>query len=69
MTQMQIGMGYETNIHHNQYRISVNARYEHQYWWQQNQMPYFPLASTYKFRRFSDDLSLQGLTVDVRFDF
>lgn len=69
MTQMQIGMGYETNIYHNQYRIAVNARYEHQYWWQQNQMPYFPLASTYKFRRFSDDLSLQGLTVDVRFDF
>ncbi|MES2121996.1 MAG: Lpg1974 family pore-forming outer membrane protein [Chlamydiota bacterium] len=69
MAQMQIGMGYETNIYHNRYRIAVNARYEQQYWWQQNQMPYFPAASTFKFRRFSDDLSLQGLTVDVRFDF
>jgi hypothetical protein len=69
MTQMQIGFGYETNLHHNQYRLAVNARYEQQYFWGQNQIPYFPLANVYKYERFAEDLSLQGLTVDVRFDF
>lgn len=69
MTQMQIGIGYETNLCHNRYHIAINTRYEHQYWWNQNQMPYFPLPNVYKYRRFGEDLSLQGLTVDVRFDF
>lgn len=69
MTQMQIGVGYETNLYHNQYHLAINARYEQQYFWGQNQMPYFPSDTNYKYKRLSEDLSLQGLTVDVRFDF
>lgn len=69
MAQLQLGIGYETNIHHNDYHIAVNARYEYQYWWQQNQMPSFAFASALKYQRYAEDLSLQGITVDVRFDF
>lgn len=69
MTQFQLGLGYETNIYHNHYHISVSARYEYQYWWQQNQMPLFVSSSSLKYQRYAEDLQLQGITVDVRFDF
>ncbi len=69
MAQMQLGMGYETNIYHDYYRIAVNVRYEYQYWWQQNQMPLFAFSTLLRYRRVAEDLSLQGITVDVRFDF
>jgi hypothetical protein len=67
MAQLQLGLGYETNIHHNDYHIAVNARYEYQYWWQQNQMVFSPFTTRYL--RYAEDLSLQGITIDVRFDF
>ena len=69
MAQFQIGLGYETNIYHDQYHIAVNARYEYQYWWQQNQMIYSSFSSTLRYLRYAEDLSLQGITLDVRFDF
>jgi hypothetical protein len=69
MAQLQIGIGYETNIHHDQYHIAVNARYEYQYWWQQNQMPFTNFSPLMRYQRYAEDLSLQGITVDVRFDF
>ncbi len=69
MAQFQIGIGYETNVYHNTYRIEISARYENQYWWSQNQMPYFAAFLPERFQRYSEDLSLQGLTVDARFDF
>ncbi len=69
MTQFQLGIGYETNLHHNQYHLAVNVRYEYQYWWQQNQMPLFASSENLRYKRYDEDLSLQGITVDVRFDF
>ena len=68
-TQMQIGFGYETNLFSNRYHLGINLRYEYQYWWQQNQMPYFPEPGTFKYKCSSEDLSLEGLTLDVRCDF
>ncbi|MBS0603839.1 MAG: hypothetical protein JSS60_02245 [Verrucomicrobia bacterium] len=69
MVQTQIGIGYETNLYHNSYHLCVNVLYENQYWWGQNQMPNFSSFLFERFRRFNEDLSLQGITVDVRFDF
>jgi hypothetical protein len=76
MAQLQLGLGYETNIYHDQYHIAFNARYEYQYWWQQNQMTYSAFSNTIstetntlRYLRYAEDLSLQGITVDVRFDF
>lgn len=68
VAQMQIGIGYETNFHHNIYHISIKACYETQYFWNQNQLPYFSSIPS-RFQRYSEDLSLQGLTVNARFDF
>jgi hypothetical protein len=69
MVQFQLGIGYETNIHYNTYRLSVSCRYENQYWWDQNQLPYFSSQRGVRFRRYTEDLSLQGITLDVRLDF
>lgn len=69
MAQFQLGIGYETNIYHNYYHIAVNARYEYQYWWQQNQIPFSTFFNNLRYLRSADDLSLQGITIDVRFDF
>jgi hypothetical protein len=69
MAQFQIGIGYETNIYRDTYRIQISALYENQYWWNQNPLPRFPGFAPQRFNRYSEDLSLQGLTVDVQFDF
>ncbi len=69
MAQFQLGLGFETNLYHNAYRLEISARYETQYWWNQNQLPYFSAFSDKRFQRYSEDLALYGLTVDVRFDF
>lgn len=66
--QMQLGLGYETNFHRDIYRISVKVCYETQYFWNQNQLPYFSSIPN-RFQRYSEDLSLHGLTVNARFDF
>jgi len=69
MAQVQLGIGYETNLYHNSYHIAVNVSYENQYWWNQNQIPKFTAFTIERYHRYAEDLSLQGITVDVRFDF
>lgn len=69
MAQLQAGLGYETNLYHNTYRLEIGARWETQYWWSQNQLPYFSSFASSRFQRYNEDLSLQGITLDVRFDF
>lgn len=67
--QLKLGIGYETNIYHNKYRIACSAAFENQYFWNQNQLPRFSFFPFERFERFSEDLSLQGLTVNATFDF
>ena len=69
MAQLQMGFGYETNIYHNKYRLEFGIAYENQYWWDQNQLPRFVFFAPQRFERYSEDLSLQGVTVEVKFDF
>ncbi len=63
-----LGVAYETNLSKDRYRIMIKAGYENQYWWRQNQLPLFESAIP-AFHRISEDLSLQGLTVEFRLDF
>ncbi len=63
-----LGLAFETNIYEDRYRIKVKAGYENQYWWRQNQMPVFNLFAL-DFTPFTEDLSIQGLTVDFCLDF
>jgi Legionella pneumophila major outer membrane protein precursor len=63
-----LGVAYETNLSKDRYHIMIKAGYENQYWWRQNQLPVFE-GSIPAFHRISEDLSLQGLTVEFRLDF
>ncbi len=63
-----LGLAYELNFSGNRYHVLLKAGYESQYWWRQNQLPIFDTLNL-NFHRQSDDLSLQGLTVHLSFDF
>ena len=63
-----LGIAYETNFNHDANHFMVKAGYEGQYWWRQNQLPIFN-AFALNFTRQSEDMSMQGLTVDFRLDF
>ncbi len=67
--QMALGFGWDSNIFQDRFHIGVSVSYEFQYWWRQNQMlTAFQLGSA-DFERVSKDLTLNGVTLDVRFDF
>jgi hypothetical protein len=63
-----LGLAYETNFYQDRYHILIKLGYETQYWWRQNQLPH-PYVFSFSYDRYSEDLSLLGLTLDVRFDF
>lgn len=63
-----MGLSFETNFNNDACHFMIKTGYEGQYWWRQNQLPIFN-SSAVDFTRESEDLSLQGLTVDFRLDF
>jgi hypothetical protein len=63
-----LGATYELPLQEDQLRFRVKAGYESQYWWRQNQLPIFD-SDALTFHRNSEDLSLQGLTIELRLDF
>ncbi len=63
-----LGIAYETNLKADRYHLLIKAGYENRYFWRQNQLPTLDL-DTPAFQRASEDLSLQGLTLDFRLDF
>lgn len=66
--QMALGLGWGSNINADQNHLQIRLSYEFQYWWRQNQF----LSGQYNdvnFQRESMDLSLNGISLDVRFDF
>lgn len=67
--QMALGFGWDSNICEDRFHVGASVSYEFQYWWRQNQMlTAFQLGSA-DFERVSKDLTLNGVTIDVRFDF
>lgn len=67
--QMILGIQYDVNFNENCNHIGVKLGYEFQYWWKQNQIltTFVPVSPI--FERESGDLSFNGVTLDVRFDF
>lgn len=66
--QTDMGLGWQSNICDDQFNLRIRLGYSMQYWWRQNQFinePY-PLIA---FQHESMDFSLNGLTLDVRFEF
>lgn len=67
--QMQLGLRYDKYIHDNTQHIGVGLGFEAQYWWRQNQMLKIDDAQVLKYERYSEDVSMHGLTLDIRWDF
>lgn len=67
-----IGAVFEDNFADDAYHFMIKVGYESQYWWNQNQLPEFGggfggLGSA--FHTASEDIGMQGLTVELRLDF
>jgi len=67
--QMQLGLRYDKYIHNNTQHIGVGLGFEAQYWWRQNQMLKIDDAQVLKYERYSEDVSMHGLTLDIQWDF
>ncbi|MBS0621151.1 MAG: hypothetical protein JSS61_06805 [Verrucomicrobia bacterium] len=68
--QTALGLLWDSHLAENRFHLSILLAYEFQYWWRQNQMlTLFESSSAAPFRRESQDLSLNGVTLDVRLDF
>jgi len=66
-----LGLEWHTGFNQDQTHFGLQVGYELQYWFRQNQFIYLLLRSNLSssLARLSDDLALQGLTLDVKFDF
>ena len=72
MLQAVLGLSWDTAFNRGRNHFMMKVGYEFQYWFRQNQYPVLgDMTSTEltHFSRYSDDLSLQGLTTEFRFDF
>lgn len=67
--QMQLGLRYDKYLHNNTQHIGVGLGFEAQYWWRQNQMLKIDDAQVLKYERYSDDISMHGVTLDLQWDF
>jgi hypothetical protein len=69
--QSIMGLAYDTCFSCDKYHFGIRVGYEFQWWFGYNQRTYVDSTSSTspKYIRSPDDLGLQGLTIDVRFDF
>jgi Legionella pneumophila major outer membrane protein precursor len=65
-----MGLAWDMCFDCDKMHLGIRAGYELQYWFRQNQRFAFnSLGATPRYTRTTGDLALQGLTIDVRFDF
>jgi hypothetical protein len=72
MLQAAMGLSWDTAFNRGRNHFMMKVGYEFQYWFRQNQYPSsqsIGKSSFDNFARYSDDLSLQGVTAELRFDF
>lgn len=69
MLQGVMGLSWDTAFNRGRNHFMMKVGYEFQYWFRQNQFLYSFDFAEKSSMRYSDDLALQGLTVDFRFDF
>lgn len=67
--QYQLGLRYDTYFHEMKYHFAIGLGFEGQYWWRMNQMLKIDDAVAFKYERYSEDMSLYGLTLDLKFEF
>lgn len=71
MLQAILGLSWDFGFNNDKARFGLRAGYEFQYWFRQDRTLFFvfDVNGFGRYHRRNNDLALQGLTVDVRFDF
>jgi cob(I)alamin adenosyltransferase len=67
--QIRTGLLFDWFFNRDRCHIGINAGWEFQYWWNQNQIERFTDDRLPIYIRSSDELSMQGFTLGLRFDF
>ena len=68
-TTFRLGLRYDRYVNDHKQHIGVGLGFEGQYWWRQNQMLKVDDHEVLKYERYSEDLSMHGVTLDFKFDF
>lgn len=67
--QFMLGLRYDTYVYHQKQHLGIGLGFEAQYWWRQNQMLKIDDSASLQYERYSEDMSLHGLTVDFTWNF
>lgn len=67
--QMALGLSWASNICSDMFHLAIKLGYEFQYWWRQNQFLNEQQVQFFGLQHESKDLSINGVTLDVCFDF
>jgi hypothetical protein len=76
--QFQLGLRYDAYVHDNKQHIGIGLGFEAQYWWRQNQMLKInddllqrteDEGALVKYDRYSEDVTMYGVTLDFKWDF
>ena len=66
---MQLGLRYDKYVNDNKQHIGIGLGFEANYWWRQNQMLKIDDSAVLKYERYSEDVSMHGITLDFKWDF
>ena len=66
---LQLGLAYDRYIYNDKQHIGISLSWDTQYWWRMNQMLNCIEDQPLKYIRQSDDISIQGITLNLRLDF
>jgi hypothetical protein len=69
MLQGAMGLSWDTAFNQGRNHFMMKVGYEFQYWFRQNQLSWNDTTAPTFARRLSDDLALQGVVGELRFDF
>ncbi len=67
--QFQLGLAYDAYFLNDTNHITIGLGFDAQYWWRQNQMLKIDDSTPAKYERYSEDVSMQGVTLDIKWDF
>lgn len=67
--QMGLGLAYDTYLDEDKHHICVSLGYDARYLFRVNQMVKMDDNATYRYDRYSEDASMQGVVLEARWDF
>lgn len=67
--QIHAGLAYDIFFDCDRQHFGISLGYDGQYWWRVNQMIKIDDSAPLKYERWSEDMSMHGVTLDLRWDF